>query len=152
MLCLWAQEAKRFRPIMVARCRLKLGDVGSYATGFGLWIFELRSTETLSQMGPNGLYHTLSRLVCGAVETQTIVPRSMNRVIPDIGINDNTSRISERNPDVHCEVKCIVNKISEPAKFLGIASASGFSRQPDLAIQDRQGSYYLISIESLGYL
>lgn len=92
---------------MLARCRLELGDAETYATDFGLWIFELRRIETftgLSQTSPNGLYHTLSSLVCGFVETQITVLRAMNRVTPDIGINDNTSSIAKQNPDLQCSM------------------------------------------------
>ncbi|KAJ5519907.1 hypothetical protein N7463_000360 [Penicillium fimorum] len=44
MRWLWP-EAKRFRPIKFASCHRKLGDVETYATDFGLWIAEHRSTE-----------------------------------------------------------------------------------------------------------
>lgn len=94
---------------MFASCHLKLRDTETYDVWHGLRILDHRMPPHESpeppKRGPNGLYRTQSSLICEAVEIHLItVPRSMNRVMPDIGINDNTSSITKRNPDLQCSV------------------------------------------------
>jgi hypothetical protein len=79
---------------------------------------------------------------------QTTVPRSMNRVMPCqiTGINDNTSSIAKEISDLQCEVSlALTSSGRDPGarEFLGIASASGFSRQPDWACNDNHPGIFI---------